>query len=250
MVKASAIMAAAMVIAIAASAIACNSTDSAPLIFAAASLVDVMEEVATDYEEETGASVRFNFAGSNLIANQIIAGAPANGVIVAGRTPIDKLVGAEKISQEDAIHLLSNQLVVVRQSSGDRSINSVEDLIGSGRIAMPDPDTAPAGEYFEATLRERGVWGELEPQIIPALDARAALAAASTGSVDYALVYKTDAESTDSVQIALEVDTEAQETMPRYYAAPLQGDESLKEFIEFLVTPQAVAIFERYGFGR
>ena len=98
MVKTRVIMVTAAAVAITAAVTACTSTDRPPLIFAAASLVDVMEDVAVAYEEDTGRKVRFNFAGSNLIANQIIAGAPANGVIVAGRTPIDKLVSADKIS--------------------------------------------------------------------------------------------------------------------------------------------------------
>lgn len=250
MVKTRVIMVTAAAVAITAAVTACTSTDRPPLIFAAASLVDVMEEVAVAYEEDTGRKVRFNFAGSNLIANQIIAGAPANGVIVAGRTPIDKLVSADKISEDDTIHVLSNRLVAVRHSSDDGSINSVEELVGSSRIAMPDPDTAPAGEYFEAALRERGLWEQLEAQIIPTLDARAALAAASTGSVDYALVYKTDAESTGNVEIAFTIKSSRDVTEPKYYAAPLHGDESTKAFTEFLATPKAMAIFERYGFRR
>ena len=249
-IKAGVIVATAAVVAITASATACTSTNRAPLIFVAASLVDVMEEVAAAYEEETGQKVHFNFAGSNLIANQIIAGAPASGVIVAGRTPIDKLVSADKISEGDAIHVLSNRLVAVRQSGDDESINDLEELVRVGRIAMPDPDTAPAGEYFEAVLRERGLWQELQPQIIPALDARAALAAASTGSVAYALVYETDAASTDDVEIAFEIESSSDATQPKYFAAPSQGDESTEAFIDFLATPQAVAIFQRYGFRR
>lgn len=250
MVKTSVIVATTAVVAIVVAVTACTPTDRDPLIFAAASLVDVMEEVAVAYEEETGRKVRFNFAGSNLIANQIITGAPANGVIVAGRTPIDKLVSWDKISDGDAIHMLSNRLVAVRQASSDRSINSVEELIGAGRIAMPDPDTAPAGEYFEAALRERGLWEELKPQITPALDARAALAAALTGSVAYALVYETDAASTDDVEIAFAIGNSNDAAEPKYYAAPLHRDESTRAFIEFLATPRAVAIFELYGFGR
>ena len=248
MVKESVIVATAAVTTIVASLTACTPAERTPLVFAAASLVDVIEEVAVAYEEETGGKVRFNFAGSNLIANQIIAGAPANGIIVAGQTPINKLVTANKISDDTATHVLSNRLVAVTQSSTDASINSVEELIDAGRIAMPDPDTAPAGEYFEAALRERRLWKELETQIIPALDARAALAAASTGSVAYALVYETDAASTDDVKIAFAIEGKSDTTEPKYYAAPLKDDESSKAFIEFLTTPQAVAIFERYGF--
>lgn len=248
MVKTRVIMVTATAVVITAVVTACTPTDRPPLIFAAASLVDVMEDVAVAYEEDTGRKVRFNFAGSNLIANQIIAGAPASGVIVAGRTPIDKLVSENKISDSDAIHVFSNRLVAVRESSGDRSINSVEELIGAGRIAMPDPDTAPAGEYFEAALRERGLWEQLEPQIIPALDARAALAAASTGSVAHALVYETDAASTNDVEIAFAIESRSDATDPKYYAAPILGNKDAKPFTEYLLTPRATTIFTQHGF--
>ena len=113
---------------------------------------------------------------------------------------------------------------------------------------MPDPDTAPAGEYFETALRELGVWEELEPQIIPALDARAALAAASTGSVDYALVYKTDADSTDNVEIAFAIESRSDATEPKYYAAPMLENDDAVTFVEYLATPRATAIFARHGF--
>ncbi|MXX93521.1 MAG: molybdate ABC transporter substrate-binding protein [Chloroflexi bacterium] len=248
LIKAGVIVATVAVVAITASVTACTSRNNPPLIFAAASLVDVMEEIAAAYEEDTGRKVRFNFAGSNLIANQIIAGAPANGVIVAGWTPIHKLISADKMSQDDATHILSNRLVVVRQSSDDRSINDLEELVETARIAMPDPDTAPAGEYFEALFRERGLWEQLKPQIIPTLDARAALAAASTGTVPYALVYQTDAASTQNVEIAFEIESSSDATEPKYYTALLHDDEASQAFIEFLATPRAVAIFEHHGF--
>ena len=38
--------------------ITCSDVEEPPLIFAAASLVDVMEEIRVEYEKETGQSVR------------------------------------------------------------------------------------------------------------------------------------------------------------------------------------------------
>ena len=61
----------------------------APLIFAAASLADVAEEVADSFRDYSGKDVRFTFSGSNLAASQIVdAGAPADAVWFAGWTPI------------------------------------------------------------------------------------------------------------------------------------------------------------------
>ena len=82
-------------------------------MFAAASLVDVMEDIGNQYERETGETVRFNFGGSNLLANQIASGARADAVIVAGRTPIEALVEHGSLSEGDAVPVFSNRLVVV-----------------------------------------------------------------------------------------------------------------------------------------
>ncbi len=230
---------------------ACSSDDDPPLVFAAASLVDVMAEVATAYEAETAHAVRFSFAGSNLIANQIVAGAPANGVIVAGRTPVETLVDAGKARSNDAVEILSNRVVAVRSESSDVSPPSLRDLVSIGRIALPDPATAPAGEYVKAALEEQGVWEQMQDQIVPTLDVRAALAATLSGNVEYAFVYETDATSTDAVEIIFTIESASAATVPRYYALPIIDDgNGVERFFAFLTSDRASDIFERHGFIR
>lgn len=228
--------------------VACSDTEEPPLVFAAASLVDVMEDIGDQFEQETGESVRFNFGGSNLLANQIASGARADAVIVAGRTPIAALVERGSLGNGDAVPVFTNRLVVVEPIGSKSGLGDLTSLIGAGRIAMPDPSTAPAGEYFEAALREGGMWDVLQDQIIPTLDVRAALAAVATENVSYAFVYETDAKSTDDVEIVLTIEGGSEATTPKYYASPLSNDDQADRFIEFLVSPQAISILESYGF--
>ena len=47
-------------------------------VYAAASLTDVMKEIATAYEKESGDKILFNFGASSLLARQIIERAPAD----------------------------------------------------------------------------------------------------------------------------------------------------------------------------
>lgn len=227
--------------------ISCTTTDT-PLIHAAASLVDVLTEIQTQYENETNNKVRFNFAGSNLIANQIINGAPANAVILAGQTPIDKLILANKTTQSQTIQILTNTLVAVKPSNSTTSHESLDQLVGTGKIAMPDPATAPAGEYFQAALQELNLLEKLQPQIIPTLDVRAALAAAESGNVAYALVYQTDTITSRDVQIAFTIQTQSEQTKPKYYASPINNDTTSDEFLNHLQTPTAQTIFTKHGF--
>ncbi len=230
--------------------VACSDVEGSPLIFAAASLVDVMGEIQAEYEKESGQSVRFNFGGSNLLANQISTGAQANAVIVAGQTPFEKLIDRGKVKEGDVVGVFANRMVIVNPSGAKSSITNLSDLVGAGRIAMPDPTTAPAGEYFEAVLRERGDWDNLRDQIIPTLDVRAALAAVMTRNVAYAFVYQTDAMTTTEVEIALSIESYSEATTPRYYASRISGDSSADRFLGFLTSMKAAAILESYGFSR
>ena len=219
-----------------------------PLIHAAASLVDVLIEIQVQYETDTGSEVRFNFAGSNLIANQIISGAPADAVVLAGRTPIDKLDAADRVSETQTMQILTNALVAVRPVTSTPGHTEIGQLIGVGKIAMPDPATAPAGEYFEAALRELDLLDRLEQQIVPTLDVRAALAAAASGNVAYALVYRTDAITSHDVEIAFNIETDSDETKPKYFAAPIDGDTFAVDFLNYLQSPVARSIFTKHGF--
>ena len=229
--------------------VACSDAEEPPLVFAAASLVDVMVDIGRQYEQETGGSVRFNFGGSNHLANQIVSGASADAVIVAGSTPIEALIKQGSLSNGDVAPVFTNRLVVLERTGSESGITDLADLVDAGRIAMPDPSMAPAGEYFEAALSERGLWDVLHAQIIPTMDVRAALAAVATGNVPYAFVYETDAISTDDVEIVLVIDDGTQAAKPRYYASSLSNDYKADRFLEFLASPQAISILKSYGFS-
>lgn len=230
--------------------VACSDAEGPPLVFAAASLVDVMEDVGRQYEAETGEKITFSFGGSNLLANQITTGARADAVIVAGSTPIEQLIEHGVLKKGEAVPVFTNRLVLVEPAGSNSGLTDMADLIDAGRIAMPDPSTAPAGEYFEAALTESGIWDGLQDQIIPTIDVRAALAAVMTGNVRYALVYETDAISAENIEVAFVIKGSTEATEPSYYASRLADDPRADRFMEFLASPQAVSIIESYGFGR
>lgn len=221
-----------------------------PLIFAAASLADVAEEVAESYRDEHGGdAVRFTFGGSNQAASQIVdGGAPVDAVWFAGWTPISRLATVGLIAESRVAIVCSNKLVVVA-ADGELhgEVMDTRDLIGAGRVAVPDPGASPAGEYARAALEVGGVWSALTGQIVPTRDVRAALSAVTSGGAKFAVVYETDA-LTDYVQIVLELETPAGTSPPTYYAAALSDSPAAMEFVEYLTSASAEAILEGHGF--
>ena len=222
----------------------------APLIFAAASLADVAEEVAESYREEHGGeAVRFTFGGSNQAASQIVdGGAPVDAVWFAGWTPMSRLATAGLIAESGVAIVCSNKLVVVASDGESRgTVTATRDLIGSGRVAVPDPEASPAGEYARAALEFDGVWSALAGQAVPTRDVRAALSAVTSGGAKFAVVYETDA-LTEDVQIVLELEVPEGTAPPTYYAAAVSDSPAAMDFVEYLTSASAEAILEGHGF--
>jgi molybdate transport system substrate-binding protein len=237
-------------------------TDDGPLlVFAAASLADALEEVGGAWEaEHPGEPVDFSFAGSNDLARQIAAGAPADLFVAADRERLEMAGGG--IDVDRAVALLGNELVVVvpaADMTGEAvpEVRSARDLLAFERLGLADPEAVPAGVYARRWLEASGVWEELAPRVVPALDVRANLAAVASGSVSVGVVYATDAAGGVLGRVRVVHRVEAPIV---YWAAPVAEDRRgplraqvraqgrALRFLDFLAGPEAGAIFERHGF--
>ena len=236
---------------------ACGSNRDSILVSAASSLTDVMVELGRRFEEMEGVEVRFNFGGSTSLAQQIVKGAPVDAFVSAGPVPMDRLETAGLLAEGTRVDLLTNRLTLATRSDGltvqpDENTGRLDNLLepdGDYRIAIADPDLAPAGAYAEEALRNLGYWEGLEGRLVYGPDVRAALAYVQTGSLDFGIVYATDALAAGLISVA---DIPADSHSPILYPAALIKDSerrgSAGRFLEFLQSPEGVSLFESWGF--
>ena len=221
-------------------------------VSAATSLTDVLAEVATAYRQTGGGVVRFNVAGSNVLARQIVNGAPADLFISADETQMDLVQKAGFVVQGSRVEIVSNQLAIV--AAPDR-VSFVRDRFAQApaeirRLAIGDPAAVPAGVYARRYLESLGLWSAYEARIVPTANVRAALVAVETGGADAAIVYATDMAAARTATVAFLVPLDKG---PRivYSAALLTSsahrDEALR-FLSFLSGVDAAAIFARHEF--
>jgi len=219
-------------------------------IFAAASLTDVLNEIARDYQAQTGDKLLFNFGASSLLARQIQEGAPADLFFSADEEKMDMLEKKGLIRKETRQSLLSNSLVVVVASDSSLSMTRIEDLKKAKRIAIAEPRTVPAGIYARKYLEQIGLWSKIVDSLIPTENVRGALAAVESGNVDAGIVYKTDAAISKRVKIAYEVPTKDAPKIS-YPVAVLKdskaGDKAVA-CLNYLSSPSSQQAFEKYGF--
>lgn len=220
-------------------------------VFAAASLTDALKEIATQYEQESGDTIRFNFASSSLLARQIDEGAPADLFFSADEEKMDGLQKKGLIVNETRESLLSNTLVIVVPYDSTASVDSPQKLATSNwKIALAEPKTVPAGIYAKKYLQNIGLWSKVIDRVIPTENVRAALAAVESGNVDIGIVYKTDAAISKRVKIAYDIPVK---DTPRisYPLAVIRDSknlESAKRFAAYLASEKSISVFRNYGF--
>jgi molybdate transport system substrate-binding protein len=221
--------------------------------YASASLRDVLGELKPGLEKAAGATLVFNFGGSNDLARQIMAADKADLFISADEGWMDKVSDEGLVNKASRRSLLSNRLVVVAPRDSTLKIASAEDLTRAGvaKIAMADPEAVPAGKYAKEWLEKKGQWSDaLKAKVLSTADVRAALAAVASGNVDAGVVYKTDAAISSSVRVVYEVPA-ADAPKISYPIAVMAHSAHAKEAsaaAEYLEGPEAQTVFERFGF--
>ena len=222
------------------------------LVSAAASLSEVIGAVADRYEEEHGVRILMNVAGSQMLASQIIEGAPVDVFISADVLQMERAAVAGRIDAARRVDLLSNQLVVVVPSDRTGTVEEPRDLVDSSleRIALGDPEAVPAGVYARQYLESVGLWDALAGRVVPASSVRAALRAVEAGTVDAGIVYRTDIRASGGAAIAFVVPFEDGPTIvyPAAVAVDAPNPAAAARFLAYLQGDAARRQFDAAGF--
>ena len=222
-------------------------------VSAAISLSGALEEIAGAYKAAGGGDVRFNFAASNVLARQIVSGAPADLFISADEAQMDYAQAQRAIDPASRVALLSNRLVIVAPSDRPVQWRDARGLLRPDvkRVAIGDPAGVPAGVYAKQYFEKIGIWHDLQPKLLPLANVRAALAAVESGGADAGVVYATDAASTSRVRVVVAIEGfDAPRILyPAAITARSPNRDAAAKFLAFLRSPSATAIFTRQGFS-
>jgi molybdate transport system substrate-binding protein len=221
-------------------------------VSAAISLTEALEEIAAAYAQAGGTAVRFNFAGSNVLARQIANGAPVDLFISADDEQMDVAAGAGALIDGTRVNLTGNQLAVVARRDNVELVKASFQKAPPEirRLAVGDPAAVPAGRYARAYLERQKLWTVYEPRVVPTPNVRAALAAVENGAADAAIVYATDVRTSTSAVLAFLVPPG---DLPRivYPAALVKSSrrrDDAQRFLTFMRGAEASVIFHKHGF--
>lgn len=216
-------------------------------VLAAASLTDVLPQVARAWTEAGGLPVRFSFDATSRLATQAVEGAPADLFFSADHAWMAWLVERGRVDPSAVVDFLGNELVLVVPRG--RPAPARPESLGVERLGLAG-ENVPAGRYAHEALQHAGAWPRIEARVVRAGSVRGVLEWVARGEVDAGVVYRTDALTEPRVEVAFAFDAGSHRPV-RYPVAVLRGapsPEAAAAFLAFAAGPAGQALFEAAGF--
>lgn len=236
------------------------------IIFAAASMTEVMTEIADQYMAANDLTIINTFDSSGTLKTQIEEGADCDIFISASKKQMDALDGqADSDANPDGLdfvmegsrkELLENKVVLAVPEGNPSNITGYDDLIerlqvGSILMAMGNSDV-PVGQYTSKILSYYGLDEDALASsgvITYASNVKEVTTQVSEETVDCGIIYATDAKSAGLTFV-----DEATKEMAGQVIYPVavmkdtQVPEAAQAFLDYLLSEESGLLLTEYGF--
>ena len=228
--------------------------DQSILVAAAASLKNAYEDKLIPMFEEQypGVTVEGTYDSSGKLQTQIEEGLEADVFMSAATKQMKALDEEGMIASDTIVNLLENKIVLIVPAGSDSKMDSFEKIGDAASIALGDPESVPAGQYAKEALTNLNVWDSIQDKVSFGTNVTEVLNQVAEASADGGIVYATDAASkADQVTVVAEAPEGSLEKKVIYPVAVVKAtthEDAAKAFVDFLQTPEAIQVFESYGF--
>lgn len=216
-------------------------------VLAASSLTETFTQLGKEFETaHPGTHVVFSFGASSTLAQQITQGAPADVFASASPATMKQVTDAGD-ADGTPVTFVRNQLVIAVSPSNPKGITSLADLTKPGLKVVLCAPAVPCGAAAVTALAAGNV--KLTP-VSYEQDVKSALSKVELGEADAALVYRTDAKSSDGKVVGIEFPESAQ-AINSYPIVALKNSKNLvtaRAFVTFIESAPALAELVAAGF--
>jgi molybdate transport system substrate-binding protein len=221
-------------------------------VFAAASLTEVLTEIAALYKASAPAvTLAFNFDSSGKLQTQIENGAEADVFFSAGQKQLDALAEC-CVNIATRKDLLVNKLVLIVPAENKAGVASFEDcLTKKVKLIALGNEGVPVGQYAKEVFENMKGWDKVSAKASLGTNVKEVLSQTESGSVDCGVVYSTDAATSKGGVKVVAFAPEGSHKPAVYPAAVLKKSanaEAAKAFLDYLSSPEAKGVFEKIGF--
>ena len=215
-------------------------------VFAAASLTGAFTELARTFESDhPNAQVTLNLGASSALAQQIVAGAPADVFAAASAATMQTVSDAGDARAPRVF--VRNTLQIAVPAGNPGKVTGLDDLADPDlTIALCD-EQVPCGAAAKKVFAASGITAA--PDTLEQ-DVKAALAKVRLGEVDAALVYRTDvlAAEGEVEGVAFPEAAEAVNDYPVAVLVDAPNPTGASAFVEHVLSAEGQRVLARAGF--
>jgi molybdate transport system substrate-binding protein len=225
------------------------------IVFAAASVTDMMEEILKDYNKKNGTEITGSYAASGALARQIEQDAPAAIFISADPKWTDDLESKNFIDKASRKDYLGNILVLVAPLDSKLAYDFKSGKIAAllkkdDKFAIGDPEYVPAGNYAKVSLTSLGQWADVEKSLVMAENVRVVLAFVARGEAALGAVYGSDASLSKDVKVLAEFPKGSYPEVSYPIAIVSKNKTAeVEKFYKYLLSDEVKLIIKKYGFS-
>lgn len=228
------------------------ATDALLRTYAAASLTDVLGDIAAQWTAGGHPRPQLVLASSSTLARQIEAGAPADVFASADTAWMDQVQRAGRVADGRRLDLLGNTLVLVAPKGRVPAVTMAPGFnlaaAFDGRLCTGEPGVVPVGRYAQAALQSLGWWTSLQGRIVGTDDVRTALAFVERGECALGIVYATDAATSARVEVVARFPADTHPPIVYPFALLRGASPAGRDWFRYLQSEAARRVFERHGF--
>jgi molybdate transport system substrate-binding protein len=230
-------------------------------VFAAASLTAAFGEIGRAFESDhPGATVVFNFGGSNQLAEQINQGAPVDVFASANSRQMQVVIDSGRVLDGAAQTFVRNRLVVIVPSDNPAGITTLHDLTRPGLKLVLAAAQVPVGQYSLDFLELAGgdiAFGvQFKDQVLKNVvsyeeNVKAVFSKVALGEADAGIVYTSDVTGDDAARVVQLAIPDDLNTIATYPIAPIHDSaqpDLARAFVEYVLSPAGQEGLSRFGF--
>lgn len=223
-------------------------SDGEVFVSAAASLSDAFADIEAELEAQSpGLDVRLNLAGSSLLAEQVLSGAPVDVFASADAAHMDRLAASGLISGEPRV-FAANSMRIATPPGNPAGVSGLEALSDESLYIGLCDESAPCGRLAREVLAAAAVTASVdtfEPNV------RSLLTKIALGELDAGIVYVTDVLAADGevTGVGIADDLNAHTAYPIATVASGPNPAGAGLFVDFVLSDRGRAILADHGFA-
>lgn len=228
---------------------ASNEEPQSIIVFSGAGLRKPMDEIAIAFKEKYGIEIQYTYAGSAQNLSQIELSGEGD-VYVPG-----SLFYYESAKEKDLVESkqdVAYHIPVIAVPEGNPSdIKTLSDFAKPGvKVVLGDPKSAAIGKVAKKMLEKEGLTEQVEKNLVAtAATVNELVVYITMKQGDATVIWEDNVMNVSEIQM-IEIPEEKNmiKTIPVCLIKDSKNKEVAQKFIDFVVSEEGKAIYEKYGF--